>query len=174
VNITLSYDQIRSILDRLGESDYGFRAVAGPEFGTVQAWILDSNYLVAVSFDNKVNYLIVEKFDNPTDLIYLLIRNDKKDPIDRIINLANVRGIKMIDAATGKETGPYVILRTRYFKKGFREVTSVVCNDTGEIYKFASFEEAQSFANAQERLQTSSEYARPRYTIVSIGDKEDV
>ena len=176
MNITLSYDQIRNLVGHLRKPDYEFEAAAGPEFGSIQAWDIGNAYLVAISFDCKVDYAIIERLSDPADLIQNFIKNDIDNPIDRMINIANVHGINAIDAAVNEEAGlyaipkagPYAVLRTRYFQSERREVTCAVCDDAGEVQKFTTLAEARSFAKAQGYLLAPSECAKPKYTIVSI------
>jgi hypothetical protein len=156
--------------DRGIEPDEEFTAAAGKDQGYVAAWKLaDGDYLIAYGNNAETYYAIC---DNADDLAHWLEDPDLSG-LDAILQKANIRGAVSIDAAAEDAEGPFYVVMTRYYYGGPTEVSEIVEDDEGGPRKFATYDDAFEWVEAEEEgiYHTGhDEIGRPSYVIVAVPD----
>ena len=170
MSITLTHEQIQNLVERLGEPNLEFTAAAGRDYCQAKAWQIGQEWLIAESHGDETIYYMDDLVVDEDSLAGILEDVDCDTPFDRLVHRANVRGIEAIEPATGKEPGPFVILKTRYYY-GASEMTTALKDEDGEIQEFDSYKEAAKYISEIESdvyYLSHNESDRAKYTIVSV------
>ncbi len=152
-----------------------FTAAAGADYGYVAAWALkeqdgDASYLIQYGNNGQSDYEIA---DDATDLAAWLESPDL-DPLDALVQTANVRGESVIETATSVEVGPFYILRTRYWY-GPTETSDIVRVEGGiDPIGFDTYEDAKEWIMEEEYEEygrhslSHNESGGPSHKIVAV------
>jgi hypothetical protein len=161
---------VRTLEEHSIEPDNIFTAAAGRDYGQVRSFsLVGTDGLVAVAYGDsgETRYEITGDDD---DLSNWLIP-DNLDGLDRLINLASVRGIDEVDAAEPDSTNTCVVLISREFYGPRSEISAAMEDDGQREAEFENAEAAQSWIDKAEAgiyYLSHSESARPTYKVVEL------
>ncbi len=147
-----------------------FTAAAGRDYGQVRSWTLTgSDGLAAVAYGDsgETRYEITGDDD---DLSNWLIP-DNLDGLDRMINLASVRGIDAVDAAEGDSTNPCAVLISRDFYGPSSQIEVAMEDDGQHEAEFDTAATAQAWIDEAEKgtyYLFHNESSRPTYKVVEL------
>ena len=144
-------------------------AAAGADYGYVAAWELgdDAGYLIQYGNNGQTDYQVAEDADD----LAAWLESPDLDPLDGIVQTANVRGAEEIDAATADDTGPFYILRTRYWYGPTESSDIERVGDRLAPVEFKSHQAAQDWIADTETecyCLSHNESGAPSYKIVAV------
>jgi len=158
-HVLLPSDVEATLRDRGIEPDEKYTAVAGKDYGYVDAWQLaDGDYLIAYGNNAETYHAIA---DNVDDLAHWLEDPDLSG-LDAILQKANIRGVESIREANADACGPFYVLKTRHY--GPIEKTEVVLFER-------CYEDARKWIQSKENggyIAAYDESSAPTYTIVAV------
>jgi hypothetical protein len=147
-----------------------FTAAAGRDYGQVRSWTLTgSDGLAAIAYGDsgETRYEITGEDD---DLSNWLIR-DNLDGLDRLINLASVRGIDEVDAAEPDSTNTCAVLISRDFYGAHSEISAAMEENGQREAAFETAAAAQAWIDKAEEgtyYLSHNESGRPTYKVVEL------
>ena len=170
---------IHGIIDTLREHgvepDADYTADAGSAYGYVEAFrlstrLFDGQYAIAYGDNAQTNFDLTDDADNLYR--WLLPGGDGSDlGDDRLIAVANVRGIDAITPASSIDEGPFRVIVTCDFY-GPTSTSKWAFDDNDHEREFATLDDAQAWIDETEgeTYQLShNESNAPTYTIVTLG-----
>ncbi|MEY2336306.1 hypothetical protein AAE485_15260 (plasmid) [Acidithiobacillus ferriphilus] len=145
-----------------------YTAAAGQDYGFVAAFSYGDKFIIQHGNNGETNFDVADDLD---DLPGWLESPDL-NPEDAIVQQANVRGSADVEEASEEDTGPFMVLQTRWWY-GPTETSRMVSSDEDSYQtplEFGSCKEAQEWIDEQEsetyRL-AHNEFAAPDYKIVT-------
>lgn len=147
------------------KSDF-FYIAENHSYGMVDAWEMsDGKYVIEFKNNGYSDYVISENID---DLPFWL-ENPSLDGIDRVIQAANVRGIKAVETTPDDSKDIYVLITRHWY--GPSSSTDVVRNYDGDPIVFDDEKSAQWWiddASSGPYHTSHNEIGTPTYTIVYV------
>jgi hypothetical protein len=167
-HVLLPSDVEATLRDRGIEPDEKYTAVAGKDYGYVDAWQLaDGDYLIAYGNNAETYHAIAYDAD---DLAHWLEDPDLSG-LDAILQKANIRGVESIDEADEDAEGPFYIIKTRYYYGPIEQSEVVLDERKDEPMRFEKYEDAMEWIQSEEDegyITAHNESGAPSYVIVAV------